>query len=177
MKKIYRYISTFMVLFVGVLLLVGCKSNNFYKEWKKAGANIPKDHIFEVISLDKAKEKIDNDETFVLVFASSTVANSVSTISTLQAQAEYFSFSEKIYFVNATKYIDKIADRKTAKEALGIYDPSTALNTVILVCYNDGEVLLDTSDKTDDNMADYLTDDAVDFEKLSSYIFNDFNFN
>ena len=89
MSRIGKYFAAFAVLLIGVVTLAGCGGYNFYKDWSDAGATIEKDHIFEAISLEDAKSKIDNDETFVLVLGTSEAEGASSSITILQQQAIY----------------------------------------------------------------------------------------
>lgn len=178
MSSLKRYFAAFAVLLIGAVTLTGCSGYNFYKDWSEAGATIEKDHIFEAISLDEAKSKIDNDETFVLVLGTSEASSAKNSITVLQQQADYFEFDKKLYFINATSYLSKISDRKTLQETLGITDSSKISSNIVVVCYNRGEIVLDTSKKTDDaSLENFVSSGSINYQALASYLFNDFIYN
>ena len=119
MKRLLKALSTLSVLML-LVVLTSCGSNKFYKEWSKAGAEIEEENIFEYIELESVKEKIATGETFVLVYASSENAQSISAINSFQAQYDYLCTNDEeivIYVLDSTDY-DKSSERKEAKEAL-----------------------------------------------------------
>lgn len=177
MNKLVKVFSAFAVLLIGVLTLVSCGSYNFYDVWTEAGATIEKDHPFEVVELDAAKAKIDADETFVLVLGNPSVYASANSITTMCEQAKVAKFEGKIYFIDVEEELAGISTRKELKDNLGINNPTNAATNLIVVCYNKGEVLIDTSVKaTDSSLENFVSGTSVDYSLLSAYIFNDFIF-
>ncbi len=177
MSRIGKYFAAFAVLLIGVVTLAGCGGYNFYKDWSDAGATIEKDHIFEAISLEDAKSKIDNDETFVLVLGTSEAENASSSITILQQQADYFEFDKKLYFINSTSYLSKISDRKSLQDTLGINDSSKISSNIVVVCYNKGDIVLDTSKKVDDSsLESFVSSGSINYNALAAYLFNDFKY-
>ena len=111
MSKYIKSISALAVIVIAVLTLAGCKYN-FYKEWVEAGATIEKDNIFEVVEIEEAKDKIAANETFVLVFGTTSAASAAQTVTILQTTADYLEFDGKLFYIDCTDYINKPADRK-----------------------------------------------------------------
>ncbi len=176
MSKISRIISGFAVLFIVGITLVSCGGYNFYQVWKDAGADIQKDHVFEVISLESAKKKIEEDQTFVLVIATPN-ASSAKSIEVLEKQAEYFNFDKKLYFIDITKELESLTSRKEVKEALNIFETAKAASNVLVVCYNKGDVILDTSlNVTDTSLENFVSNGSIDYYAVASYLFNDYHF-
>ena len=175
--KFGKILAAIAVLVIGAFTLVSCGSYNFYSDWKNAGADIEKENIYEAITLDNAKQKLDNDETFVLLLGTSEASGAARTITNLQSQADYFGFDKKLYFVDSTNYLSKTADRKNLNQTLGIYDASQISNNIVIVCYNSGDIIMDTSKKTtDSSLENFVTDSSIDYYKIASYLFNDFIF-
>lgn len=175
MTRLLKYFSAFAVMVISAITLVSCSGYNFYKTWTDAGADIDKDHIFEVISIDEAKEKIEADETFVLVLGSPDVSAAPAKIQLLQEQAEYFEFDGKLYFIDVTKSLETPSGRKTVKETLGIYETVKAAANIVIVCYTNGDITLDTSCKvTNKELENFVSSESIDYYKVAAYLFNDF---
>ena len=146
MKSFLRVITTFVVALVFGLALTSCSEYNFYEEFVNAGADIEKDHIFEVLTLSEVEAKIEADETFVLVYGTAESSSCVNIVSSLQAQYEYLQVEDTledgkevtIYFMDATDYIDSSKKRKEIREALNIKEPmdSTSDSPVIVIYKN-----------------------------------------
>ena len=162
MTKFGKILAAIAVLVIGAFTLVSCGSYNFYSDWKNAGADIEKENIYEAI---------------VLLLGTSEASGAARTITNLQSQADYFGFDKKLYFVDCTIYLSKTADRKNLNQTLGIYDASQISNNIVIVCYNSGDIIMDTSKKTtDSSLENFVTDSSIDYYKIASYLFNDFIF-
>ena len=122
MNKLLKKLALVMFAVIGLVNLASCGEYNFYKDWSEAGANIESENIFEVLTLEEAKNKIANEEenTFILVVGTSQSSVAASSIETLQAQAEYLDYEGTIYFVDSTDYIEKRKTRAELCEALKI---------------------------------------------------------
>lgn len=181
MKKWTKVLTILSFAFIAMLMVVGCsKDYDFYKDWHEAGAEIEKENIFEVISLDDAKKKKENNDVFVLVYASSmsdSVVNnmSVSLISSLQAQAEYLGNTDAtIYFLDSKEF-DTKEKRKTVRESLNMHDALTGGDPVLLV-YGKLGLEVDTSSKNGSNgtkSKEFLVNGSYSYPSLASYIFTE----
>lgn len=176
-----RFIKITALLSMALLVvgLSSCTSEyNFYKDWSEAGASISEDHIYTTISLEEAEAKIENNEKFALVVATSQSVSARNTIVVIQNQAEYLSYEGTIYFVDATNYIETSALRQQLRSALRLktnYSAST--QQAIVACYENGTKYLDTSnlDEGAKNGTCYLSGPAtVNFERLSYFMFTEF---
>ena len=177
MSKYIKSISALAVIVIAVLTLAGCKYN-FYKEWVEAGATIEKDNIFEVVEIEEAKDKIAANETFVLVFGTTSAASAAQTVTILQTTADYLEFDGKLFYIDCTDYINKPADRKMLKEAFGINDSNQISSNLVIAIYDKGKLLLDTSDSVEeDNLKNFADSGSINYSAIATYIFTDFNFN
>lgn len=177
MKNLKKIFAALVVVLVGVMLS-SCSKYDFYKDWSKAGATIEKDNIFEVISLDDAKAKIDNDETFILVCATSASQPAVTDISVFQQQAEYLGFEGVVYFINAADHLTNKSTRDNIKNTLGIHDINVCASShCVSVLYSKGEILIDTSDIESANMANYKNGNALNILPFVTYALRDFDLN
>lgn len=178
MKKIFKRFAIFAIMILGALQLSGCY--DFYDDFSKAGAQIEKDNCFTSVDLAQAKAKIDNKDTFVLVLATSADSTSVSRITLLQEQADYYEFDGKLFVMTIKDYCDTYAGRNELRDNLGIKGFSNNLNgtDAVIVCYTKGEVTIDTSAKlSNDSLKPFVSGTSINFYSLSAYIFNDFDFN
>lgn len=176
MKSLKKIVSTFVVALVLGLALTSCKGYNFYNEFVEAGADIEKDNIFEVLTLEQVKTKIENDETFVLLYGTAESSSCVNVVTSLQAQAEYLEEeTDTIYFMDATDYIESSKKRKEIREALNIKDPMDSLSDApVIVIYKKGKVDIDTSNTESTRTKKFLSDSgAVQYASLASYIFRE----
>lgn len=176
MSKFIKSFSALAVIVIAALTLASCKYN-FYNDWSDAGAQIEKDNVFEVLEVEGAKAKVDADETFVLVFGTSTAASAASTVTTLQSTADALEFDGTLYYVDCTEYINKPADRKMLKETFGLNDSNKISSNLVIAIYDKGELLLDTSDKADDTkLKNFIDGESVNYAALATYIYTEFNF-
>lgn len=177
MNKLVKFFSAFAVLLIGAVTLVSCGGYNFYNVWTEAGATLDKDHPFEVIEVADAKSKIDEKETFVLVLGNPSIYASANSITTMCEQAKVANFDGTIYFIDIEDELSGISSRKEIKDSLKINNPTNANTNLIIVCYNKGEVLIDTSAKiTESSLENFVSGSAIDYSALSAYIFNDFKY-
>lgn len=177
MKKFLKRFALLAVLFISLINLTSCY--DFYKDFHDAGATIEKTNNYEVLSLDQAKDKINNKETFILVLATSKSSNCVDRISNIQEQATYFDFKNRIYFVDMTDYKDTASGRKNLRESLKIkgYSNNLTGTDAVVVCYTKGEVTIDTSAKLTSDALKFVVNDgasSINYDKLCAYLFNDF---
>lgn len=176
-NKFKKSITAIAVVIIAVLTLVSCGGYNFYKDWTNAGATIEKDNVFEVISLEEAKSKIDADETFALLVGTSEAASAANTISIIQSQATYFEFDKKLYYVDATDYLSKTTERKNLRDTLGITDATPISTNIVVVCYTSGSIVLDTSKKvTDPSLESFVSFGSINYYSIAAYLFNDYIF-
>lgn len=177
MSKLVKVLSAVAVMILGLTTLVGC-GYNFYEDWSEAGAEIEKTNVFEAIDLEKAKSKIENDDSFVLVIGCSQSNVAVTSVSTIQELADYYEYNGKLFFVDATEYISNMSVRNELKTALGIKEPimSTTSSDVIIVIYEQGEIKLDSSNmKYDENyFEEFQLNGSLNVEALAAYIFVDY---
>lgn len=178
MKNLKKIFAALIVAIVGAISLASCSSYNFYKDWSNAGATIEKDNVFEVISLDDAKKKIDNDETFILVCATSSSSAAVTDMSVLQQQSDYLGFEGVLYFINAADHLTNKTSRDNIKNTLGIHDISVcATSHVVIVAYSKGDIVIDSSDVDSANMQNYKNGSSVNILPLTTYLLRDFDLN
>ncbi len=178
MKNLKKIFAALVVVLVGAFMLSSCSKYDFYKDWSEAGATIEKDNIFEVISVEDAKAKIDNDETFILVIATSESSPAVTDISVYQQQADYLGFEGVVYFINAADHLTNKSTRDNIKNTLGIRDINVCASShCVTVLYSKGEVLIDSSDVESANMQNYKVGQSVDILPLVTYALRDFDLN
>lgn len=176
MKKFGKLLSALAVAVIGLATLVSCGGYNFYNVMTEAGAIIDKDHCYEVIEIEDAKNKIEADETFILALGS-PISKTANTIGIIDEQSEIFNFEGKIYFIDVEDEIKNIEDRNTLNKDLGISNSADAKTNLIIVIYNKGEVLIDTTNKASyDDFEWFAANNSVDYYALAAYMFNDLKF-
>lgn len=177
MTKFLKSISAFAVVLISIFMLSACEYD-FYNDWSNAGAVIEKDNVFEVVSVDTAKSMIDDDRSFALVLATSEADLAPTTMSILQEDADALSFDGKLQFIDCTLYVNKPADRRMLKETFGVNDPSKISSNLVVLLYNKGELLVDTTcDALEDDTLKYFNNGSgVNYSALATYIYSDFIF-
>lgn len=179
--KYLKYLLTIVVISFAVVL-TGCSSNeSFYQKWTDAGVDFKEENCFDDITLDAAKEKINNKEKFVLVIAAPEYSSNVTDMQTIYNTSVYLDFEGKVQVLDVTDYMSTTAKRNSVKESLNINSITTVSSGVIFVVYNDnGSVILDTSDTSVKGKANYeayaAEDGSINVEKFASYLFVDFKF-
>ena len=146
MKRFLKAFGVILCVFTVLLTLTSCSGYDFYEDWHNAGATIEKENIYQLITLDEAKQKIDNKDTFVLIYASSSNSESVKVISSFQAQAEYLQRTDAvIYFLNSSEFTST-SDRTKVRETIKMHEaPSDG--SPIVMGYKNSASVIDTSDK------------------------------
>lgn len=178
--KYLKYLLTIVIISFA-MVLTGCSSNeSFYKKWTDAGVEFKEENCFEDISLDDAKEKINNKDTFVLVIAAPEYSSNVTDMQTIYNTSVYLEFNGKIQVLDVTDYNTTTSKRNSVKEALNIDSIINISSGLIFVVYDEGNVILDTSDTSVAGKAKYEAyaseDGSINVEKFVSYIFVDFKF-
>lgn len=178
MNKLLKKLALVMFAVIGLVNLASCGEYNFYKDWSEAGANIESENIFEVLTLEEAKNKIANEKenTFILVVGTSQSSVAASSIETLQAQAEYLDYEGTIYFVDSTDYIEKRKTRAELCEALKIAEITKSTSAdLIVVAYVDGVAELDSSNVDCEILEHLQSGSSLNMEAVAYYLYRDFN--
>ena len=175
MKHIKKIIATVVLSITLLLSMSGCSGYSFYNDWHQAGADIDRSHIFISIGIDEVARKIEANETFALLYATSESQASVAVVTSLQIQAEYLGCEDKhIYFLNAANYLSTSALRKEVKEKTKIHDPmDETSDDPIIITYDQGRVDVGTSYKSKPATKKYLVDNTVQYASLASHIFRE----
>lgn len=176
MKSLKKIVSAFVIALIFGLALTSCSGYNFYKEFSEAGADIEENNIFEVLTLEEAKAKIEANETFVLLYGTAQSSPCVNVVTSLQAQAEYLGAEDlTVYFMDATDYIESSKSRKEVREAIKMNDPMDQFSdSPVIIIYKNGKVDVDTSALESTKTKKFLNESgAVQYASLASYIFRE----
>ncbi|MGM9969259.1 MAG: hypothetical protein ACI35S_02565 [Anaeroplasma sp.] len=145
MNKLFKVLTLLMVMIISLFTLVGCNSSDdFYKEWYEAGAQIEKDNVFELITVDKAVEMKEAKESFIVFLGSSTNSTAVSEVTGIQYDADNMNYDGKLYFINTKEIISSISKMKSINEKLNIKLESST-SGLIAICYDGGVQKFETS--------------------------------
>ena len=107
MQKRRNNLFLFLILFIFILSLCGCKKEEISKIKKEyedlngtyREVKLTNDKVFVYINEEELNEKINNNETFVVFYASSKDNYSRSVINIISEVAEYYGLKE-VYYVN-----------------------------------------------------------------------------
>lgn len=150
--------------------MTSCSGYSFYNDFHNAGADIEKDHIFELITLEEAKEKKEKGDTFVLLYGASSNQSCVTVVTSLQAQAEYLGNTDAtIYFLNSKDYTTTSKCREV-KDAIRMHDPSKDGSPIIMT-FKATAVDIDTSNKDKVRTKEFIKNDVIQYASLASEIF------
>ena len=175
MKRFLKALTTLSITIMLLVVFTSCNANKFYKEWSKAGANIEKENVFEVIELDAVEAKIAAGETFVLVYASSENSSSVTAISSFQAQYDYLcSKGEErvVYVLDSTEY-DKSSERTQVKNALGVAKELPKDGSPLVVTYIKGVTDVESNWTDKIQTKEFIVNGKLDYSSLCSYIYRE----
>lgn len=175
MKQITKIIGAFIVASVMLITMASCSGYSFYDDWSSAGADIEKDNVFITVTLEEVKAKIENDDTFALIYATSKSSSCVNVITSLQTQAEYLGCEDKnIYFLDATNYISSSTSRSEVRSATNMHEAmSSTTGEPVIITYNKGVVGVDTSNKNRTMTKRFLDGTTVQYASLASYIYKE----
>jgi hypothetical protein len=169
MKKIVAYLSAFILIIVGTLSLSSCSKKSFYSEWNKAGANIEKDNMFEMITVDEIESKLGNkEESFAVFFGSSNDSQSVKDVSAMQYTADVKNYEGKVYFLTTTK-LKTQSKMKEIKEKIKV-DISDMDASVQCVLFEKGKVEFNTSKKDSDEVKKFKIDEEISIIAVLEYV-------
>ena len=175
MKRFLKALTTLSLTIALLIVFASCGSNKFYKEWSEAGANIEKEHIFEVVELEDVKTKIANGDTFVLIYAASTNNSAVSAISSFQAQYDYLCTNGEeivVYVLDSTEY-DKSSERTEVKKALGVTKELPKNGAPLVVTYIKGVTDVESNWVDKIQTEQFIVNGSLDYSSLCSYIYRE----
>lgn len=176
MKKFVKAICMTSILCVLLFFMASCSGYNFYDDFHKAGADIEKDHIFQIITLEEAKQKKENGDTFVLLYGSSSNTGCVNLVTKLQAQAEYLGNTDAvIYYLNSTEY-NSSSKRSEVREAIKMHDPSKDGSPIVMIftsAPSSSRVDVDTSFTDSSQTKKFMEAGSIQYSSLASYIFKE----
>lgn len=189
MKRVLKALSLLSLVFLMVITMTSCSGYDFYNDWHGAGADIEQENIFQSISLEEAEKKKFAGEKFVLLYANSSSSSAVNVVTSLQAQAEYLSATDKtIYVLDSTEF-DTLDERKTIRgrvdEALEtqyeeqgraflkMHDVPTDGSPIIMTFRNKA-IDVDTSYLDKVATKKFVVDGSINYSSLASYIFKEF---
>lgn len=169
MSKIKNVLFAIALIIIGVCSLASCsESYDFYEDFLTAGADIDKDHNFVAISVDEAKNKIDNGDDFVLFLGTSSEEKQVTSVTVLQTEFDYYDYDGKVYFIDTTDILEKGRTKiEELTSKLGIREINTG-SGLDAVEYRDGKQIFDSS-KSDGDEIFYL-DGKLNYAALAQYI-------
>ena len=125
--------------------------------------------------LEEVKEKIAANETFVLIYASSENAQSISLINTFQAQYDYLCTNGEeivIYVLDSTDF-DKSSERKEAKEALAIAKAVPSNGSPLIVTYENGAPVVESNWMDKIQTQEFVFNGSLNYSSLCSYIYRE----
>ena len=168
MKKIVAYISAFMLIIVGMLSLASCSKKTFYSEWHKAGATIEKTNMFESVTVDDVKSKIEGKETFAVFFGSSNDSQAIKDVTAMQYTADVKNYEGKVYFLTTTK-LKTQSKMREIKDAINV-DISDMGTSVQCVLYEGGKVSFNTSYPDKEEVSKFKIEDTVSIIAVLEYV-------
>ena len=171
MKRFLKALTTLSLILVMVISLTSC-GYNFYNDWHSAGADIEKENIYVVITLEEAKKMKEEGQKFALIYASSSSSTSVDVITTFQIQAEYLGNEDaKIYFIDSSNYQAK-EKRNEVRDAIKMHEAPSNGSPVVMT-FKNGAVDVDTSNVNKVKTKEFIVDGDIKYSSLASYIFKE----
>ena len=146
MRKITKFLSLFAFAFVMLISLASCGSSGFYKDYHDAGADIDKDHCFEVVSVSEAKTMITNKESFILFMGSYTFDSCVKTVGTIQSEVDNIDYEGSILYLDITKIVKSTSKMISTAKSLAIKEETLSKTTTTVLMYKDGIIKMDSQD-------------------------------
>lgn len=175
MRRLLKALTTLSLAFMLLVVFTSCNEDKFYEEWSEAGAQIEETHIFKEIELEDVKVKIENGDTFVLIYAASTNTSAVSAISSFQAQYDYLCTNgeERVIYVLDSTEFDKPTEKAKVKEYLQVFKELPKNGSPLVVTYNKGVIDIE-SNWTDKNQTkEFIVNGKLDYSSLCSYIYRE----
>ncbi len=175
MKKIIASLAAFMLIICGLFTLASCNNDSFYNEWHSAGAEIETDNVFKSVTVSDVENLIKDSEnnTFALFMGSSANSGSVSDVTAMQYTANVKNYDGKVYFLTTTNLIKNnfVGNVKEIKEKLGNkVDISEFGTNVVCVMYEKGRIKFITTDKTDEDVKQFIIDGSVSIVSVLEYV-------
>ena len=169
MKKRYFILPFLFLVALLTITLASCSSESFGDKWIKASDSLAlgpnKDYFdedyYKVISLNKAKDMIDDKETFLVLLGNRNNNDAIyNVILRIPYDAQNVGYEGKFYFIDTTSLLEDNKSSEITKK-LGIKAAETDYTDgIVMVCYNNGKKNIDTSaydpEKSGDSY-DFLT--------------------
>ena len=184
MKKRFFVLPFLFLVALFTFVLASCSSESFGDKWIKAANDLaigPNQDYFDedyykTISVNKAKNMIDDNETFLVLLGNRGNNDAVfNVILRIPYDAQEVAYEGKFYFIDTT---DLLKDNKSSEitKKLGIKAAETDYTDgIVMVCYNNGKKNIDTSaydpEKSGDTY-DFLTGRAgnkIDIHAVVTY--------
>ena len=168
MKKILKPFSILFCLLAFVFMLASCSNETFYSKWHARGAEIEKENCYQEITLDEAKTKKQNKETFAFFLGILTNDDTaVSDMTKVQFLADNTNFTGKVYFITVKKVTKDIAKDVSDTFKLDIYNKG-----LFGIAIKDGIVKINTSNSKDDTNERFMTNGStIDVVAVAEYFF------
>ena len=175
MKRLLKALTTLSVAFMLLVVFTSCNAYKFYKEWSKAGADIEKENVFEVIELADVEAKIAAGDTFVVIYASSENSEAVATITSFQAQYDYLCTNgeERVIYVVDSTEIDKPSERTAAKKSLGVAKELPKNGAPLIVTYINGVTDVESNWTDKIQTKEFIVSGRLNYSSLCSYIYRE----
>ena len=184
MKKRFFVLPFLFLVALFTFVLASCSSESFGDKWIKAANDLaigPNQDYFDedyykTISVNKAKNMIDDKETFLVLLGNRGNNDAVfNVILRIPYDAQEVAYEGKFYFIDTT---DLLKDNKSSEitKKLGIKAAETDYTDgIVMVCYNKGKKNIDTSaydpEKSGDTY-DFLTGNTgnkIDIHAVVTY--------
>ncbi len=154
MKKRYFILPFLFLVALLTITLASCSSESFGDKWIKAANSLAlgpnKDYFdedyYKVISLNKAKDMIDDKETFLVLLGNRNNNDAIyNVILRIPYDAQNVGYEGKFYFIDTTSLLEDNKSSEITKK-LGIKAAETDYTDgIVMVCYNNGKKNIDTS--------------------------------
>ena len=167
MKLIKRILPVFVVL--GFLFVLTSCGYNFYNDYKGKGAEIENGDSFKVLVVDDVNKMKEESKDFFLIIGTSNNETCVTAISKIQSEFNIINYTGVAYYLDATeaiKYQSKGAELTTS---LGIKSINPGGDGIIVVEYNKGKVVCDSS-KNDEQSKKFRQNGSLSARAIADYI-------
>lgn len=148
MKKFKKVILTLMLVLASALALTGCERANTYRKFSNNGADLPKSHILDEISLKEAKRLVTKNvgsEEYIYIF----IGNPASASSDARDKARVFNEQARQYKIETLYWLDSDLDTEDLTKAeivlqMNDIDPEKGY----LISFYNGVIQFDSSSRT-----------------------------
>ena len=166
--KLFKRILPIFIIFGFLFILTSC-GYNFYNDYKAKGAELENGDSFKVLVSEDVKAFKEEGKDFIIIIGTSNNETCVTAITKIQSEFDIIGYKGVCYYVDATEAIKYQSKGAALTSDLGVKSINPGSDGIIVVEYNNGKVVCDSS-KGDDQSKKFKQNGSLSPRAIADYI-------